>query len=113
METTSPSSSSFAPRRKRASATQRASIIAKFEKSGLTQKAFCQKHGLCVATLANWRKKSQPSTGNKFLRLDFPGPAATMASIHFPNGLELRTAPGSDPTWVAACAQQLYQIRVR
>jgi transposase-like protein len=39
------------------SAAERQQLVAKFERGGLSQRAFCERHGISKNTLANWRRR--------------------------------------------------------
>jgi len=39
-------------------------IIADQQQSGLSQKAFCLRHGLCLATFSNWKRDLAPPQDN-------------------------------------------------
>lgn len=52
----SPSAST--PRGPRAAARRRwLQLVADYERSGLTQRAFCERHGLALSSLARWRRR--------------------------------------------------------
>ncbi len=105
--------SSSARRRKRFTSAEKDSILQTFEQSGLSAKAFCEQHGLCVATLANWRKRRMESETPGFVCLDLPGPAADTATIRFPNGLEYRVPLSVRPEVVSAWCEELYRVGIR
>lgn len=44
--------------RRRRSRDEAARLVLEYEQSGLTRQAFCRRHGLSVATLNNYRKRS-------------------------------------------------------
>lgn len=48
-----------ARRRRRSSAAQRARLIERFQKSGLTRIALARRHGLGVSTLGGWLTKAR------------------------------------------------------
>lgn len=113
METQNTLMSSPARRRKHYSSAEKDSIVGTFEQSGLTAKAFCEQHGICVATLASWRKRQQEKDTPGFVCVDLPGPAADAATIRFPNGLELRVPLSARPEAVSAWCEQLYRVGSR
>ena len=43
--------------RRRRSREETARLVLEYEQSGLTQRAFCRRHGLSLATLDNYRKR--------------------------------------------------------
>ena len=109
MEPQNPSPSSSAPRRKRHSVAEKKEILSAFDASGLTQKEFCAQHGISVATLAVWRKKLSAENPPGFIRLDLPPPRGE-ASVHFPNGVELRVPCDAAPEWIAELCGRLHQV---
>jgi hypothetical protein len=113
METQNTLMSSSARRRKRFTPAEKDSILEAFEQSGLSAKVFCEQHGLCVATLASWRKRQQESDTPGFVCLDLPGPAADTAVIRFPNGLEFRVPLCVRPEVVSAWCAELYRVGSR
>jgi len=110
METQTTPPSSSAPSRKRRTAAEKAEILHAFEQSGLSAKAFCERQGLSVATLANWRRRQRESDGPGFVCLDLPGPGADAATVRFPNGLEFRAPLTIPPDALAAWCERLYRI---
>jgi transposase-like protein len=44
-------------RRPHHSAAERQQLVAEFEESGMSQRAFCELHGISKNTLANWRRR--------------------------------------------------------
>lgn len=46
--------------RRRFSVKERSEIVAEYEQSNLTQKAFVERHGISVATLSNWLRCHRP-----------------------------------------------------
>lgn len=44
--------------RRRRSQEEAARLVSEYEQSGLTRRAFCRQHGLSLATLDNYRKRS-------------------------------------------------------
>lgn len=63
-----------------------------FKTSGLTQQAFCRKHGLSAATFSKWRHKAKASGSESALRpvqLSSAVSANAGTSVRFPDGLEV------------------------
>lgn len=75
--------------------------MAQFERSGLSQSAFCQQAKIQVSTFSHWRRKSTPAMGPAFaeVRLSAPGPGCT-ATLHLPGGAKLEVAAGTEATWL-------------
>ncbi len=88
-----------------------AEIAEAWEGSGELQAAFAARHGVPVETLRSWiyrRRRERGGRRSKFVEVRVaPAMVATPAELAFPNGLTLRLAPGTDPTWVSALAKSL------
>jgi hypothetical protein len=88
-----------------------AEIAEAWERSGELQRAFAARHGVPVETLRSWiyRRRREPrSRRSKFVEVRVsPAMITPAAELAFPNGLTLRLAPGTDPTWVSALAKSL------
>lgn len=66
---------SIRPRRSRTSQTQRARLLAAFERSGLSAAAFARRHRLHYTTFCNWRQR--PAEANPlpgFVEMELPAP---------------------------------------
>jgi transposase-like protein len=99
----------------RRSAGERESLLARFQRSGQSQKRFCQENGLSLATLQYWlrqeRLQSQPLEAS-FVQLAAPVASACLpgagglpmgaVQIRLPSQVELQVAAGADPAWVGA-----------
>ena len=46
-------------RNQRRSVTERRRLLARYERSGLSQKAFCLRHGVALSTLQYWRRRAR------------------------------------------------------
>ena len=77
-----------------------------FERSGLTQREFCQGRCIALATFKHHRylerKTSAPSSPAGFSRLSFPPPvpSAVAVELHLPGGLFLRFAGDPAPGYL-------------
>jgi transposase-like protein len=86
-------------RQYRAPAEQRLQMVEQFHRSGLAQKAFSQQHGVPLATLKWWLKKtnrsSNPPVPVVFQEVKLAAPEALSASVWAmevvaPSGLTIR-----------------------
>jgi transposase-like protein len=65
-------------------------IVAGFDGSGLSQQAFCHRHGLKLSTFTYWRRQlsdAAPASG-RFLEIELVGDQAEAGTIelHLPGG---------------------------
>lgn len=113
------------PRRPRAahrrrSAGERADLLVRFRRSGLTQKRFCQENDLSLSTLQYWlgqaRRQDQPLDAS-FVQLPAPVAAACLpvgelptggVQIRLPSQIEVQVAAGADPSWVGALLRGVF-----
>jgi transposase-like protein len=78
------SNGSVRPRQARISPTQRARLLAQFERSGLSAAAFARQHRLHYTTFCGWRQrqgKAAPSPG--FVQVELPPPAPAALVIEW------------------------------
>ena len=90
-------------RRRRAySQQQRLGHLAAFERSGLSQTAFCRRTKLHPATLSLWRRAAKAAaTRSAFAEVRLSPPAALgSATLLLPSGAKLEVTIASDATWV-------------
>lgn len=80
---------------------QRAEYLAQFERSGLTQSAFCRRAKIHLSTFSLWRRTPDRGTGPAFaeVSLSAPEPGCT-ATLHLPGGAKLEVAAGTEATWL-------------
>jgi transposase len=79
-------------------------VLARWRRSGLSVRAFCQTEGLCQPTFYAWRRKLEQAdmTTPAFLPVhvvagEAPRPAAGDIEVVLANGRCLRVGPGFDP----------------
>jgi hypothetical protein len=101
-------------RRKRSDGrADRASWLARFERSGLGLAEFCHRHRLSVSTLLHWRREARGAATIKAGKLvEVPAAAIGVAAergaavtIRLPNRIELHIS-GCDPKWVGALVKE-------
>ena len=100
-------------RQRRWSARERARWLERFERSGLSLRVFCRRHGVPVSTLLFWRRRARQAAGAAAaagVLVEVPsaavsGAAATAGSrgvaIRLPNNIELEVSEQTDSKWVA------------
>jgi hypothetical protein len=95
---------------------QRQRLLARFERSGQSQKSFCQENQLPLSTLTYWlrqqRQHKQQPLEASFVQLPahiatacMSGagePAVGTVQIRLPSQIELSVGAGADPAWVGA-----------
>ena len=69
------------------------SLVADWQASGLTQKAFSALHGIKVATLGYWVARSKEADGNRFIPIT-SGSARSSEPIEiiYPTGVRLKVS---------------------
>jgi transposase-like protein len=90
-------------KRRRYSAEQKQTILAAYKQRTTTQGRFCKEHGLCIATLAFWLRKSREgNTAEGFVELSpaHIGSADECVHLELRDGTVLRIAVGTDPRWL-------------
>ena len=102
-------------RQRRLSATERARWLERFERSELSLRVFCRKHGVPVSTLLFWRRQARRAVGtaagvvevsSAAVRAATAGGAARGIAIRLPNHIELELSDHTDPKWVAALIRE-------
>ena len=103
-------------KQRRWSARERARWLERFERSGLSLRVFCRKHGVPVSTLLFWRRRARQTAGTAAGVLVEVPPAAVSAAvasagargiaIRLPNHIELEVSDHSDPKWLAAFVRE-------
>lgn len=99
----------------RRSAGEREGLLARFRRSGQSQKRFCEENNLALSTLQYWLSQEHPQRQPRdasFVQLAVPVAAAGLpgagelpmgaVQIRLPSQLELQVAAGADPAWVGA-----------
>ena len=91
--------------------------LARYERSGLSQKAFCARHELALSTLTYWRRRERARAtdhSTSFLEVPQSAVAAVPSSmadtgvlIELPGGVRLELSRDTDPKWLAALLRDL------
>jgi transposase-like protein len=79
---------------KRYTPAERRSLVRRYQKSGLSQAAFCRKNNIVATTFTNWVRRcaKKMDVGAKFAEIEISAPALAGASaeIVYPDGKVLR-----------------------
>jgi hypothetical protein len=98
-------------------AEERESLLARYERSGQSQKSFCQENHLPLSTLTYWlrQRRRQAPVERRLVQLPVSvaaaylsgagEPAVGTVQIRLPSQIELRVGAGADPVWVGALLQ--------
>ena len=91
--------------------------LARYERGGLSQRAFCARHGLALSTLTYWRRRERNrAAGQSASFVEVPQPAMltvrspmadTGVLIELPGGVRLEVSQATDPKWLAALLREL------
>ena len=104
------------PARKHRSPTEKASILAAYDASKLSQAGFAARRGLVLSTLARWlreRREGQEDRPPEFVevpRIVSPPPRAASYRLHFPRGVVLEVEPGFQPVELRALAELIRDL---
>lgn len=79
-----------------------------WQRSGTTQKAYCESEGLAVATFGYWRKRLAKNTPTKKFISVGTASGPSLVSIHLPGGISLEV-PASSLAAVLPVALQVVQ----
>ncbi len=101
----------------RRGATEWRRWLARYERSGLSQKAFCARHGLALSTLTYWRRRDRNRAAEhsaSFVEVPQSAVAAVPSSIalagvliELPSGVRFELSQATDPKWLAALLREL------
>lgn len=94
----------------RRGAAERRQLLDRYERSGLTQKAFCLRHGVALSTLQYWRRRARDADQEpapSFVEVPQVsgmgrGLSVTAAVlIELPGGARLEVPAGTDAQWLS------------
>ena len=103
----------------RRSLTERRQLLARYERSGLSQKAFCLRHGVALSTLQYWRRcardtDQQPTPS--FVEVpQVTGIARGLSVeaavfIELPGGVRLEVPAGTDAQWLSGLVRAMGRV---
>ena len=101
----------------RRGATEWRRWLARYERSGLSQKAFCARHGLALSTLTYWRRRERNRAAEQsasFVEVPQSAVSAVPSSmalagilIELPSGVRFELSRATDAKWLAALLREL------
>jgi transposase len=89
---------------------ERRQLLDRYERSGLSQKAFCQRHGVALSTLQYWRRRARGTDQEptpSFVEIpQVSGMARALSSegaviIEVPGGVRFEVPTGTDAQWLS------------
>jgi transposase-like protein len=99
------------PRRARTSPTQRAQLLAQFERSGLSAAAFARQHRLRYTTFCNWRQRQGSANPSPdFVQVELsPPPASVELVLELGAGVRVRITEAGQLELAARLLQILHR----
>jgi len=87
----------------RRTASQRAKLLAAFDRSGLSVAAFARKHQIHYTTFCGWRQRQNKTRAPDFVQVELPEPGA-VEDLIVEIGADIRLRIGSSPQVALAVA---------
>ena len=106
-------------RNQRRSVTERRRLLARYERSGLSQKAFCLRHGVALSTLQYWRRRARDTDQEPtptFVEISQVTGTAGVRSveaavfIELPGGVRLEVPAGTDAQWLSGLVRSMGRV---
>jgi transposase len=103
----------------RRSPTERRQLLARYERSGLSQKAFCLRHGVALSTLQYWRRRARDTDQEprpSFVEVpQVTGMARGLSVdagvfIELPGGVRLEVPAGTDTQWLSGLVRAMGRV---
>jgi transposase len=94
----------------RRSVVERRQLLGRYERSGLSQKAFCLRHGVALSTLQYWRRRARDADQEpraSFVEVpQLTGMSRALSSeaaviIELPGGVRFEVPTGTDAQWLS------------
>ena len=94
-------------------------MLARYERSGLAQKAFCLRHGVALSTLQYWRRRARDKDQEptpSFVEIPQVSGIAGVRSveaavfIELPGGVRLEVPVGTDAQWLSGLLRAMGRI---
>lgn len=91
-------------------------MLARYERSGLSQQAFCRRHGVALSTLQYWRRRArdaEKASAPTFVEVpQRPDPLARRGSaeavfIELASGVRLQVGVGTETQWLSGLLRAL------
>jgi len=103
----------------RRSVTERRRLLARYERSGLSQKAFCLRHGVALSTLQYWRRRARDTNQEptaSFVEIPQVTGIAGVRSveaavfIELPGGVRLEVPARTDAQWLSGLVRSMGRV---
>ena len=103
----------------RRSLTERRQLLDRYERSGLSQKAFCQRYGVALSTLQYWRRRARDTDQEptpSFVEVpQVTGmarglPVEAAVFIELPGGVRLEVPAGTDAQWLSGLVRSMGRV---
>lgn len=98
-------------------ASEKAELVAAYQRSGLSQRDFAHQHGIAPSNIQRWVRQGEaaarsagPAALVEVPNLLAPRPGLGAYRLHFPKGLQLEVARGFELEEVRALAQLLQSL---
>jgi len=98
---------------------ERRQLLDRYERSGLSQKAFCLRHGVALSTLQYWRRRARDTDREptpSFVEIPpVTGVARALSGeatvlIELPGGVRLEVAAGTDAQWLCGLVRAMGRV---
>jgi hypothetical protein len=105
--------------RKQWTDTEKAEVVAAYQRSGLSLCAFAKRHGIAPANIQRWVQQHEAAgpctTPTRTALIEVPNllaarPGPGVYRVHFPHGLQLEITRGFDPLEVRALVQLCHHL---
>jgi len=106
-------------RNQRRGVAERRQLLNRYECSGLSQKAFCQRHGVALSTLQYWRRRARDTDQEPtptFVEIPQVTGTAGVRSveaavfIELPGGVRLEVPAGTDAQWLSGLVRSMGRV---
>ena len=103
----------------RRSVSERRRLLARYERSGLSQKAFCLRHGVALSTLQYWRRRARDTDQEptpSFVEIPQVTGIAGVRSveaavfIELPGGVRFEVPTGTDAQWLSGLLRAMGRV---
>ena len=87
-------------------------MLDRYERSGLSQKAFCQRHGVALSTLQYWWRRARDTDQEptpSFVEIPQVTGMSVEAAvfIELPGGVRLEVLAGTDAQWLSGLVRAM------
>ena len=98
---------------------ERRQLLDRYERSDLSQKSFCQRHGIALSTLQYWRRRARDTDQEptpSFVEIpQVSGMARALSSeaavvIELPGGVRFEVPTGTDAQWLGGLLRAMGRV---